>query len=56
MTSRRRSSVARTRSGAYQLARGLGWVRAAQTGRLPQRTANVVIGRSAGKILRGLWR
>jgi hypothetical protein len=30
--------------------------RAIRRGRAPQRAANSVIGRTAGKLLRGLWR
>lgn len=44
------------RASLYTLARMLGWVRAAQRGRLPQRVHNVIVGRLAARILGRLWR
>lgn len=53
---RRRSSIPRIRSGLYASARLLGDVRAVQTGRVPQRATNRLIGHVAGRILGKLWR
>lgn len=49
---RRRSRVARVRRSLYAGARILGHVRAVQTGRVPQRAANVLLGRAVGRLLR----
>lgn len=44
------------RGSLYAVARLLGWVRAFQRGRLPQRAVNVLIGRLAARVLGRLWR
>ena len=44
------------RASLYTLARILGWVRAVQQGRLPQRVHNVIVGRLAARVLGRLWR
>jgi hypothetical protein len=43
-------------SALFKLARLSASGRAVRRGRVPQRAANIVIGRSAGKILRNFWR
>jgi len=44
------------RSGLYVAARWVGHYQAARRGRLPQRLANVVIGRALGRVGGMLWR
>jgi hypothetical protein len=44
------------RQNLYTAARILGWVLAARRGRLPERAANVLIGRLVGRITSRLWR
>lgn len=44
------------RQGLYRAARILGWIEAGRRGRLPERTANVLIGRLIGRATRRLWR
>lgn len=51
-----RSKVVRARRAAHRTEVLLGDVRAIQTGRYGQRIANRVLGRLAGRALRGLWR
>ena len=49
---RRRSSIASTRSAAYGLAKLLGDVRAVQTGRVGRRAYNRTLGRSLSRLFR----
>lgn len=51
-----RSRTAQARAAARRTERTLGWVRAAQTGRIPQRVANHFIGSLLARITRGVWR
>lgn len=44
------------RQNLYTAARIVGWIQAAQRGRLPERAANVAIGRLVGRLTRRLWR
>lgn len=44
------------RQNLYTAARIIGWVQAAKRGRLPERAANVMIGRTIGRLTRRLWR
>ena len=50
------SSLRLFRSVAYGIARGLGHVIAIGSGRVGPRIINVLIGRSAGRILNRIWR
>lgn len=53
---RRRSSIAQTRSGLYKLAKLLGDVRAVQTGRVPRRIGRRIAGKATGRLLGRLFR
>ena len=44
------------RSSLYRAARLLVWYEAARRGRLPQRAANVVMGRAVGRAMARVWR
>ena len=52
MMTRRRSSIATTRSSMYAFAKLLGDVRAVQTGTVPRRLKNRVVGRSLSRLFR----
>ena len=49
---RRRSSIASTRSSMYTFAKILGDVRAVQTGTVPRRMKNRIVGRSLTRLFR----
>jgi hypothetical protein len=51
-----RSTITQLRRAMWRGSTILGDVRAVQTGRVPQRVTNRLIGRAAGRVLRGLWR
>lgn len=53
---RRRSSIASTRSALYKSARILGDVRAVQTGHVGRRVKNRIVGRALRNLTRGLFR
>lgn len=55
MSPRRRSRVAQARNIAHRTEVLLGDVRAIQTGRVPQRVGNRIIGKIVGNALRGKW-
>lgn len=44
------------RSNLYRAGSLLGWAKAAQRGRLPERLVNVLLGRLIGRATRRLWR
>lgn len=52
---RKRSKVVTARKVAHRTSVLLGDVRAIQTGRVGQRIANRIIGRSISSIMRGKW-
>ena len=49
---RRRSAIASTRSSMYSFAKLLGDVRAVQTGTVPRRVKNRIVGRSLSRLFR----
>lgn len=49
-------SIAKTRRGLYKANRLLGDVQAVRSGRIWQRVVNRLIGRAAGRAMRGVWR
>jgi hypothetical protein len=51
-----RSSITQLRRAMWRGSTILGDVQAVRTGRVPQRVTNRIIGRAAGRVLRGLWR
>lgn len=51
-----RNKVVRARRIAHKTSVYLGDVRAVQTGRIPQRLFNRVLGRALSRAMRGVWR